>query len=75
MFDDRFVRMWRLYLAGSLAAFESGCLQLFQLTFAPEANRAIPRTRLYQFAQGEFVENQFFAATPEEELSCNVATS
>jgi cyclopropane-fatty-acyl-phospholipid synthase len=75
MFDDRFVRMWRLYLSGSLAAFESGCLQLFQLTFAPEGNRAIPRTRLYQFAQSEFAENQFFAATPEEEPSCNVATS
>jgi cyclopropane-fatty-acyl-phospholipid synthase len=67
MFDDRFVRMWRLYLAGSLAAFESGCLQLFQLTFAPECNRAIPRTRSYQFAPGEMTKNQFFAPAPERE--------
>jgi cyclopropane-fatty-acyl-phospholipid synthase len=35
MFDERFVRMWRLYLAGSRAAFASGWLQLFQIVFAP----------------------------------------
>ena len=35
MFDERFVRMWRLYLAGSRAAFASGWLQLFQVVFAP----------------------------------------
>src|SRR5262249_50669655 len=34
MFDERFVRMWRLYLAGSVAAFETGELQLFQVAFA-----------------------------------------
>ena len=31
MYDERFVRMWRMYLAGSIAAFESGSLQLFQV--------------------------------------------
>jgi cyclopropane-fatty-acyl-phospholipid synthase len=35
MFDERFVRMWRLYLAGSRSAFETGWLQLFQIVFAP----------------------------------------
>ena len=25
--------MWRLYLAGSIAAFETGTLQLFQVLF------------------------------------------
>lgn len=34
MFDDRFVRIWRLYLAGSCAAFSSGALQLYQILFA-----------------------------------------
>src|SRR5437667_5361073 len=34
MFDDRFVRTWRVYLAGSLVAFRVGTLQLFQMTFA-----------------------------------------
>ena len=36
MFDERFVRMWRLYLAASSAAFLSGDLQLFQVVFAGE---------------------------------------
>jgi cyclopropane-fatty-acyl-phospholipid synthase len=34
MFDEKFVRMWRLYLAGSAAAFTTGTLQLFQVLFA-----------------------------------------
>ena len=33
MFDLAFVRTWRLYLAGSLAAFSSGDMQLFQVCF------------------------------------------
>jgi len=45
MFDRRFVRMWRLYLTGSAAAFTAGVLQLFQVVFArPEVNE-IPLTR------------------------------
>jgi cyclopropane-fatty-acyl-phospholipid synthase len=45
MFDDRFVRMWRLYLAGSEAAFNTGDLQLFQVVFAPRTNQDMPWTR------------------------------
>ena len=50
MFDEKFVRMWRLYLAGSIAAFTTGSLQLFQVVFAPRENNDIPWTRahLYQ---------------------------
>ena len=33
MYDERFVRTWRLYLAGSQAAFRVGELQLFQWVF------------------------------------------
>jgi cyclopropane-fatty-acyl-phospholipid synthase len=49
MFDDTFVRMWRLYLAGSVAGFETGTLQLFQVLFTtPENNRiALTRQHLY----------------------------
>ena len=32
MFDDAFVRTWRLYLASAQAGFRSGDLQLFQVT-------------------------------------------
>ncbi len=45
MFDERFVRMWRLYLAGSTAAFTTGSLQLFQILFAPGESNAVPMTR------------------------------
>ncbi|MGD9000563.1 MAG: cyclopropane-fatty-acyl-phospholipid synthase family protein [Granulosicoccaceae bacterium] len=45
MFDEQFVRAWRLYLAGSIAAFTSGTLQLFQITFAPGESNNIPWTR------------------------------
>lgn len=50
MYDQRFVREWRLYLAGSQAAFAVGDLQLFQVLFSGPANNAIPWTRahLYQ---------------------------
>ncbi len=47
MFDETFVRMWRLYLAGSIAAFETGTLQLFQVLFTTQENNAIPLTREY----------------------------
>jgi len=50
MFDTRFVRMWRMYLSCSIAAFRVGELQLFQVVFARESNSNIPWTRkhLYQ---------------------------
>ena len=45
MFDEPFVRAWRLYLAGSHAAFETGSLELFQMVFTRRGNNAIPWTR------------------------------
>jgi cyclopropane-fatty-acyl-phospholipid synthase len=44
-FGERFVRMWRLYLAGSVAGFRTGTLQLFQVLFARGRSNAIPWTR------------------------------
>jgi len=44
-FDERFRRAWRLYLAGSEAAFRTGSLQLFQVTFAPSGSSTVPWTR------------------------------
>jgi cyclopropane-fatty-acyl-phospholipid synthase len=49
MFDEKFVRMWRLYLAGSVAAFTTGTLQLFQVVFAPRENNDIPWTRAHLY--------------------------
>jgi len=45
MFDEPFVRAWRLYLAGSEAAFATGWLQLFQVTFARPDKDDHPWTR------------------------------
>jgi cyclopropane-fatty-acyl-phospholipid synthase len=50
MFDETFVRMWRLYLAGSAAAFEVGQLQLFHVLFTTRENNNIPFNRQYMYA-------------------------
>ncbi len=49
MFDDKFVRMWRLYLAGSIAGFTTGTLQLFQVVFAPRENNNVPQNRAHLY--------------------------
>lgn len=45
MFDDSFMRTWRLYLAGSIAAFRVGELQLFQTVFARSNDNSVPWSR------------------------------
>jgi len=44
-----FARMWRLYLAGSAAAFQTGSLQLFQITFAGNKCAEVPWSRAYLY--------------------------
>lgn len=44
-FGAEFFRAWRLYLAGSLAAFRSGRLQLFQVLFQRQRSNQQPWTR------------------------------
>jgi len=44
MYDAWFQRAWRLYLAGSIAGFRCGTLELFQVVFAGSARREIPWT-------------------------------
>jgi cyclopropane-fatty-acyl-phospholipid synthase len=46
MFDETFVRAWRLYLTGSQAAFTTGWMQLFQVLFARGTTNALPWTRV-----------------------------
>lgn len=53
MMDGRFVRAWRLYLAGSQAAFSSGQLQLFQLVFARGDDNDLPWSRAHQYHPDE----------------------
>ena len=48
-FGLTFARMWRLYLAGSIAGFRMGTLQLFQVVFAGRACKS-PSTRAYLYS-------------------------
>jgi cyclopropane-fatty-acyl-phospholipid synthase len=63
MFDEPFVRMWRMYLATARAGFLSGDLQLYQITFARALSPHVPATRhaLYP-SQGVGVANGRSAA-------------
>jgi cyclopropane-fatty-acyl-phospholipid synthase len=49
MFNADFVRAWRLYLAGSMVAFQTGWLHLFQIAFVRFDNNQIPWTRDYLY--------------------------
>ncbi|HVS14287.1 MAG TPA: cyclopropane-fatty-acyl-phospholipid synthase family protein [Thermoanaerobaculia bacterium] len=50
MFDESFVRAWRLYLSGSIAAFRAGSLQLFQVVFHPARSRRVALSRSHLYA-------------------------
>ena len=47
--DPAFVRAWRLYLAGSMASFTAGDLQLYQVVFAPGDCNEVPWTRWHLY--------------------------
>jgi cyclopropane-fatty-acyl-phospholipid synthase len=66
MFGPELVRAWRLYLAGSLASFRTGNLQLFQVVFAGSACRGMPCTRAHLYAAEEPAkqERKWMHATP-----------
>ena len=49
MFDEPFVRAWRLYLVGSIAAFLTGKLQLFQVLYAHSGAKQVPWTRAHVY--------------------------
>ncbi|MBE0487308.1 cyclopropane-fatty-acyl-phospholipid synthase family protein [Marinobacter sp.] len=57
MYDEHFTRAWRLYLAGSVAAFRAGSLQLFQVVFSHGDNNQLPQSRQDLYT---------FPATPED---------
>jgi cyclopropane-fatty-acyl-phospholipid synthase len=61
LYDEEFVRTWRLYLAGSVAAFLAGTLQLFQVVFTQRDNNNIPwsRSALYQRENDTFESASF----------------
>jgi len=70
MFGPEFVRAWRLYLAGSIAAFRTGSLQLFQIAFAGANCKQISWTRAHLYeawrsaAKEQNKEQKWMHATP-----------
>jgi cyclopropane-fatty-acyl-phospholipid synthase len=65
MFSPEFMRAWRLYLAGAVAGFHVGTLQLFQIVFARTDCQQIPliRAHLYTKEQDEEQETKWMHAT------------
>ncbi|WP_150911163.1 SAM-dependent methyltransferase [Marinobacter halotolerans] len=45
IYDEHFARAWEMYLAGSIAAFRAGSLQLFQVVFTHGQNNELPQSR------------------------------
>ncbi len=62
MLGPRFVRTWRLYLAGSAAAFRAGTLQLFQIVFARATYNLIPWTRAHLYSNTDQQEQKWIPA-------------
>ncbi len=49
MYGAEFERAWRLYLAGSIAGFRTGSLQLFQVVFSGAKFESVPWTRAHLY--------------------------
>jgi len=49
MFDESFVRRWRLFLNGSIAGFRYGNTRLFQVLFSNGINNELPPTRAHVY--------------------------
>lgn len=47
MFDEKFVRMWDLYLSSCAATFHNGIIDLHQILFANGINNGLPLVRWY----------------------------
>jgi len=60
MFGAEFARAWRLYLAGSIASFRVGNLQLFQIVFAGSKCQQIPWTRAHVYSGESESENKLW---------------
>nr|WP_312578931.1 cyclopropane-fatty-acyl-phospholipid synthase family protein [Sedimentibacter sp.] len=50
-YDEKFIRMWRLYLNGCAASFNSGNIDIHQFLFTKGVNNYLPWTREYIYLQ------------------------
>ena len=49
MYDEKFVRMWRMYLYSCAACFYTGVIDLHQIVFTKGVNNFLPLTREYLY--------------------------
>ena len=49
MYDEKFVRMWRMYLYSCAACFYTGVIDLHQIVFTKGVNNSLPLTREYLY--------------------------
>ncbi|ENZ02389.1 hypothetical protein HMPREF1092_01624 [Clostridium thermobutyricum] len=49
MFDQRFIRMWRVYLAACAAGFHYWTIDIHQILFSKGTNNDLPMTRKYLY--------------------------
>ena len=48
-FDEKFIRMWRMYLYSCAASFNNGVIDLHQILFVKGVNNNLPMTREYMY--------------------------
>jgi len=53
LFDERFIRMWRLYLNASSASFKYGGTRIYQILFTNGLNNDLPMTREYVYRSNQ----------------------
>lgn len=51
MFGEKFIRMWRMYLASCVACFNNGVVDLHQILFTKGVNNELPMTRDYLYTK------------------------
>lgn len=47
MFDERFLRMWDMYLSACAATFHNGIIDIHQILMTKGINNNLPMTRWY----------------------------
>lgn len=51
MFDERFIRMWSMYLCSCAATFNNGIIDIHQIVFTKGVNNELPLTRDYLYRE------------------------
>jgi cyclopropane-fatty-acyl-phospholipid synthase len=64
-FDDKFVRMWRLYLRASSASFREGIIEVHQILVSRGQPRDLPLTRESLYSSAEIYSPRCFPSRTE----------